>query len=374
MIIDPHVHLRDWEQKAKETMLHGMESALLCGVGALFDMPNCAPSLTDEKAIRRRLEDGQLAAKKLSEATGSEPMFYGIYGGLTCEERQVRELVRLHHELFPAMVGMKLFAGRSTGNLAVLAREDQRRIWRLLAEEHYRGVVAVHCEKEDFFLEEMWNPEIAASHSLARPEKAETESVKDQLSFARESGFPGNLHICHISSRGALEEVRRAKAEAAAGRLGFTVSCGATHHHLLLDTSLIPDGPEGLLFKVNPPIRGKAGRRELLSALFDGTVDWIESDHAPHQEDDKYRHYASGIPSLTAWPCLLARLRFMKMPESQLRALVCGRVLEVFGLDPSLVPDLPFPSGDSGLHRDLISRYPANCWSALDLLPPDDTE
>ncbi len=55
------------------------------------------------------------------------------------------------------------------------------------------------------------------------------------------------------------------------GKHPFGISCGATPHHLLLDSFMIPDGPEGLLLKVNPPLRGRKSRQSLLAALIDGT-------------------------------------------------------------------------------------------------------
>ncbi|NBK22430.1 MAG: dihydroorotase, partial [Spirochaetia bacterium] len=56
-MIDMHVHLRDWAQRDKETLAHGMGVALLCGVDELFDMPNTSPPLTEREAILKRLED-----------------------------------------------------------------------------------------------------------------------------------------------------------------------------------------------------------------------------------------------------------------------------------------------------------------------------
>ncbi len=361
-MIDPHVHLRDWDEKGKETLYHGMETALLCGLGALFDMPNCSPPLTGEAAVLRRLEDARAAAGRLSADRGGAPApFYALYGGLTAEESQIREMVGLHGRLFPSVAGLKLFAGRSTGALAVTGTGEQQRVWEILAESGYTGVVAVHCEKEELFRPELWDPDIPASHSLTRPEEAEHASAADQIAFAAAAGFRGTLHICHISASGTLELVRSFREEK--GKYSFSLSCGATPHHLLLDCSMIPDGPEGQLLKVNPPLRGRKSRQALLAALFDGTVDWIESDHAPHTHRDKTSGCASGIPSLTAWPLLLSRLRFMGMSEEMLRRLTGERVLEVFGIDPEAIGQT---AGREANASGIMDRYPANGWHILD--------
>ena len=70
MMIDPHVDLRDWNQRAKETLLHGFTVAWQCGISALFEMPNTDPALTTEALLRRRIADGDSAVAMLREQTG----------------------------------------------------------------------------------------------------------------------------------------------------------------------------------------------------------------------------------------------------------------------------------------------------------------
>ena len=54
-MIDPHVHLRDWNESYKETILHGLETAWECGIDVLFDMPNTSPALTGRESVLRRI-------------------------------------------------------------------------------------------------------------------------------------------------------------------------------------------------------------------------------------------------------------------------------------------------------------------------------
>ena len=358
MIIDPHVHLRDWEQSDKETILHGLETARLCGVGAVFDMPNTMPTLTDGEAVMRRLDDAQAAAEELQRRMAGPAPFYALYAGLTSDPKQIEEVVGLHERFAPKIAGLKLFAGRSTGDLAIVETERQRVVWRTLAQLGYGGVVAVHGEKEGLFSPGRFNPEKPASHSCARPEEAEEASVGDQLRFAEEAGFEGNLHVCHVSTPGALEKIRRAKDRINS----FSLTCGATPHHLLLNVTRIPEGPEGLLFKVNPPLRSPESRSVLFQALIEGTVDWIESDHAPHTPADKYENFASGIPSLCAWPLLLKKIAETGVSRSRMARITAGAVLEVFGIGSERIPD--YRAGELADTRDaaLCSRYDANCW------------
>jgi dihydroorotase len=321
-------------------------------------MPNTVPTLTRKEAVERRLGDAQAAAEELERSAGGRAPFYAIYAGLTADPEQIEEMAGLYARLAPRVAGFKLFAGRSTGDLAVIEPEKQRSIWHRLAQLGYRGVVAVHCEKEERFHPERWNPERPASHSEARPEEAEEASVKDQIRFAEEAGFEGNLHICHVSTPGALEEIRRTRER----RPPFSLSCGATPHHLLLDVTRIPEGPEGLLYKVNPPLRSPGSRSVIFQALIEGTIDWIESDHAPHLPADKYESRASGIPSLCAWPLILGKLSEAGLSRRRLERITAGAVLEVFEIEQERIPDYRSEELAETGDTALCSRYEANCW------------
>ena len=75
-MIDPHVHLRDWSQKAKETLRHGLSVAWRAGLDGVFEMPNTDPPLTTREAILRRIDDADAALASLRI-----PLFHGLYAG-----------------------------------------------------------------------------------------------------------------------------------------------------------------------------------------------------------------------------------------------------------------------------------------------------
>jgi dihydroorotase len=328
-MIDVHVHLRDGIQSEKETLEHGMRIGASCGISAFFDMPNTIPPLTSEAAIRARLEAGRRAAATVANAVGNE-IFYGIYGGVTADTAQIGDMVSLHAELFPAVVGLKMFAGHSTGNMGLTTMELQGSIYESLTRLGYAGVLAVHCEKESEMHPDLWEPTRPESHLLVRGPEAEIASVADQIAFVRKSGFAGTLHIAHISTAGAVALVRNARAE------GLRITCGATAHHALLDASVA--GTPGHLCKMNPPLRSASDRDAVFEALCDGSIDWIESDHAPHTLVDKHAG-ASGIPGFAGTVLLIGRLRSVGVPQRHLEHLCGLRACQVFGLDlPVRVP------------------------------------
>lgn len=130
-MIDPHVHCRDWGQSYKETIEHALLVAEKIGLSGIFDMPNTSPPINSGKLIEQRLAD---AAKIKSS------VFYGIYAGLTPDKNQIKEVVKSWRELFPKVLGLKMFAGHSVGNLGIIKEEEQKLVYQTLAKEGYERI------------------------------------------------------------------------------------------------------------------------------------------------------------------------------------------------------------------------------------------
>ncbi len=323
-MIDAHVHLRSWGQSEKETLLHGMSAALYSGVDELFDMPNTLPPLTDRASIEKRIADAKRCGL---------PVRYHLFAGVTGDSSQIEEVVALIREYPQDVIGLKMFAGHSTGNMGLIEGETQRKVYRTLAALGYEGVVALHCEKESLLRAELEDPSDYSTHSLARPVEAEVASVQDQIRYSEEEGFAGHLHICHLSSVSSLVLVEEAK------KRGRRISCAATPHHLLLNSS---DASDHMLYaKMNPPLRSESEREALFRALLAGRIDWIETDHAPHTLADK-EGGASGIPGFSGLLLLIKRLYEVECPLPLMQSLLGGRVQEVFSLHkrPVCIPPL----------------------------------
>ncbi len=298
-MIDPHVHLRDWAQAEKETLHHGLSVAYRAGLDAVFEMPNTDPPLVTRDAILRRIDDADAARARLGIR-----IFHGLYAGLTAVPRQIEEAVRAWKELFPRVVGLKLYAGHSTGKMGIVDPREQALVYRTLAALGFTGVLAVHCEKEDLLRPSEWDPARPVSHARARPPAAEVASVHDQKTFARAAHFRGTLHVCHISTPWALDLLRGRHEEGAVEEPpGYRVTCGLTPHHALLDANMMESG-EGLLLKVNPPLRPLPFPAAMLQRLREGDIDWIETDHAPHTRRDKVEGFASGFPGVSVLPAV----------------------------------------------------------------------
>ena len=279
-MIDPHVHCRDGKQAYKETIKHIFEIAEKQGVEKIFDMPNTNPPILHERDIQERL---RFVPENRKEN-------YFLYIGATASRKQLEETVKCYDK-YKEVVGIKLYAGKSVGNLAVTSIEDQRNVYNVLSSMSYKGVIAVHCEKEDYLKPKLWNPSSHFTHYYARPKEAEIESVKDQIKFAKEARFDGILHIVHVSCPESVEIVDKARKE-------IKITCGVTPHHILWNNEIL-NRPDGLLYKMNPPLRDKEDVVKLRQYLKKGKIDWIETDHAPHAIGEKlFSPYLSGYPSL----------------------------------------------------------------------------
>ncbi|MBW6457953.1 MAG: dihydroorotase, partial [FCB group bacterium] len=140
-MIDPHVHLRDGKERHKETIEHGLRVAQKLGLSGVFDMPNTDPPILRRADVLGRLD--------LAKKAGGD-VFYGLYCGLTADPEQVREAVACVRDL-KEVVGLKLYAGSSTGDLSVPDTASRETIFQTLTNCDYRGVLAVHCEEESDF-------------------------------------------------------------------------------------------------------------------------------------------------------------------------------------------------------------------------------
>ena len=338
-MIDPHVHLRDWVQKEKESVAHGLEVAKKAGITRVFDMPNTNPPLIDRETILERLALGTGEARRLK-------MSYSVYAGLTKDPEQIRKMVLLHSELFPLVIGLKMFLSHSTGNMGITDYDEQRMVIRTLREEGFHGVLAVHAEKESLNNMSLENLDDYSSHSLARPRESEIESVRDIIRLVKEEKFQGHLHICHISTSDAVIEVQKAKEE------GLSISMGATPHHALLSTEDAKDKSRGL--KMNPPLRSKDDMAFIYDALKNGIIDNVESDHAPHTLEDKEKG-ASGIPCFSGMLLLYHKLKQDGLDRERLLDLFGRNVIKIYGLRDE---DVKLPDDSESLFNRLSDSYP----------------
>jgi len=332
MYIDSHVHARDWEEKHKETIAHALRVAEDSGLAGIFIEPNTKRPITTLRRVEDTIFEINLARSKV---------FAGILVGLTADRAQVEEAARIAQITFPyrvesvpdwAVVGLKAYLGESVGNLAVVEYEKQEAIYSWLAEFGYEGVVQNHCEKKSLIRPDLFDPKNPVSHSLARPEESEVESVRDLIRILEKTGFArlgekGRVQVEHVSVPESLRLIREARAR-------FNIGAAVTPHHLLIDTDYIErEGHRGILYKVNPPIRSSQTRRELLKEFLAGRIEILSTDHAPHTLHEKRSDYMSGIPNLASWDIFIPLLINAGATYGLLDLVARDNVNRIYGTD-----------------------------------------
>ena len=139
-------------------------------------------------------------------------------------------------------------------------------------------------------------------------------------------------HVAHVSTREAVEVIRRAKAR------GARVTCDTAPHYVALTETDV--GDYRTFAKVSPPGRGEMDRRAIVEGLADGTIDAIASDHSPHDADSKRVPFAAaafGVIGLeTLLPLTLGLVHKGQVPlMTALKALTC-RPAEILRLPDGL--------------------------------------
>ena len=159
-------------------------------------------------------------------------------------------------------------------------RLDDRRLFdamRVMGERG--GMLQVHCE-DPVLIDAAVQAALARGetaprfHAITRSPEAEAVATHRAMEFARATGAP--VHVVHLSSAAALEEVRRAKAA------GFRAHAETCPHYLVLDESRyeLPD-EECVRSVISPPLRSRADVEALWAGVADGTLDLVATDHVP---------------------------------------------------------------------------------------------
>jgi dihydroorotase len=302
--IDLHAHLREPGNEDAETVATGLAAAAHGGFTTVCAMPNTTPALD---------EPGVLAAIRGAATSAGSPMELLAYGAVSAG--RAGETLAALGELADAGV-----IGFSDDGVPIRSAALVR---NALAYAGALGLPIVdHAEDLAQTEGAEANDGLVSTVLGLRgwPAAAEETAVARDLAILADvhRDVPGaRLHLTHLSTAGAVELVRRAKAA------GLPVTCDVTPHHLTLtdewiagarrfawDAGLdadpwrdgaISDAPYASSLRVNPPLRSPADALACLAALRDGTADAIATDHAPHTEVDKMVEFglaANGISGI----------------------------------------------------------------------------
>lgn len=258
--IDVHVHMRDFEEKHKETIESGTLAALHGGICLVVDQPNTKPVVDSADEYFKRMKRAEKSAYvdytlNLALTRSNWDKVDGI----------VKEIEKRYY--LPAI-----------GEVFLQHSDDELQVdYGIMARVWKGKKITVHAE----------DPEFVSSGSpnfRYRLREAEVVAVKKVVNL-------GSFHFCHISTRDAVEAIHRSSST-------FEV----TPHHLLM--SIDDYARLGERINVNPPLREREESKWLLRNFH--LADVLASDHAPHTVDEKLSG-ASGFPGVeTMYPLFVA--------------------------------------------------------------------
>ena len=284
-LIDAHVHINDPGRTEWEGFETATRAAAAGGFTCVLDMPlNCVPATTSVAALEA----------KRAAAKGRCWVDWAAWGGVvTDNQRNISKLAGA------GVRGFKCFLVHpGIDEFTMVTEEQLREALPYVAETGLP--LLVHAELPDSIDAATKVLEAAdwteyPTYLRSRPEESELSAIKLLISLCREYKF--RLHIVHLSASQALPALRAARLE------GLPVSVETSPHYLHFQAEAISRG--ATQFKCAPPIRGAENRKQLWSALKDGTLDLVATDHSPCPPEMKrfaegnFQTAWGGIPSLS---------------------------------------------------------------------------
>ncbi|MBU3131279.1 dihydroorotase [Clostridium gasigenes] len=152
---------------------------------------------------------------------------------------------------------------------------------------------------------------------------AENMMTLRDIALAKETG--ARLHMCHVSTKEAIEYITEAKKEYE------NITCEVTPHHIYLTT-------KESNYRVNPPIREREDVDSVIKAIKLGFVDCIGTDHAPHTEEDKKKGSPGMVGLETAFPiCYTALVKSGVINLNKLSEIMSKKTAEILGMNKGTI-------------------------------------
>jgi len=315
--IDIHVHLREPGSTQKEDFLTGSKAAIAGGFTLVIDMPNNPVPTFSIEALEEKIT---LSKKAVCDI--------GFHFGTNGKNLDQFKNAYSH----PRVFGLKVYLNHTTGDFLI---DNPKILENIFSAWRSEKPILVH---------------------------AEGKKVKECIILAKK--YNRHLHICHISQKEEVEMVRIAKKEK------IKITTGITPHHLfLIDKDLETLGP----FAMMKPVLGtKKNQDALWQGVLDGTIDLVESDHAPHTKDEKSAQKpAFGVPGLeTTLGLLFKAAHDKKITEKDIIRLLFDNPKKIFNIPDQkntyieLDPNKPYIIGADG-YQTKCNWSPFDGWKAF---------
>ena len=322
--IDLHCHLRDPGQTEKETIETGCMAAAKGGFTSIFAMPNTKP-----------VSDGAGCVSYTLDKAAASSRVHVYQTGAVTKGQEGKEAADYDAMVTEGMITMSedgkslMDSGLMRYALEYCAKNDI--------------LMCSHCEDINLVEGGVMN---ADENSQRLGLKGITNAVEDVITYrdielAKETG--AKLHLCHVSTKGAVEMIRRAKSE------GVRLTAEVTPHHFSLCSDDIPGDDAN--FKMNPPLRSKEDLEALREGLRSGIIDAIATDHAPHTAKEKQGSFNDAPFGITGFETA-ACLAWTKLVEPGIiSALDMARLMS---FNPARIAGIPGGTLDVGQDADVV--------------------
>ena len=273
--VDLHTHLRQPGFEASETVLTGSKSAAAGGYTAVLAMANTMPVADSAGVVEQIHQLGIDAGYVEVQPIGA------VTKGLAGEE-----LAALG-SMANSRAKVRVFS--DDGNCVHDPLIMQRALEFV---KGFDGVIAQHAQEPRLTQGAQMNDGALATELGLKgwPSVAEESIIARDALLAEQTG--ARLHICHLTTAGAVDVVRWAK------KRGIQITAEVTPHHLMLTEELVRGYDP--VYKVNPPLRTKEDTLALRAAVLDGTIDILGTDHAPHSVEKKDCEWESAAFGMVA--------------------------------------------------------------------------
>lgn len=311
-LVDIHTHLREPGFEDAETILTASQAAVAGGFTAICAMPNTNP-VADKAVVTDYV-------RKMGQTIGLlevQPI------GAVTKNLAGQQLAEIG-EMANSPSKVKIF---SDDGQCVFDPVVMRRALEYAAD---LGVVIAQHAQEPIMTtkstahEGEWAMKLGL---IGWPRVAEESIIARDIMLARDYG--GRLHICHVSTAGSVELIRRAKED------GINVTAEVTPHHLFFTHEFLQQYDP--MYKVNPPLREESDVEALRQGLLEGVIDCVATDHAPHTMQSKATDFAAAKPGMLGLQSALAVVASVfvdtgKMTWRQLASILSEKPAQIAGL------------------------------------------
>ncbi len=262
-LVDSHVHINEPGRTEWEGFETATQAAAAGGVTTLVDMPlNCVPETINVPALESKRDAAQAKAWVDWAAWGGV-----VHGNADSLPSLVRAGVP-GFKCFLIHSGIDGFACVDETDLRAALKKLRGTGLPLLAHAEVAGPVGAATQALDRMSAD-WHK--YSTYLRSRPDDAEIEAIALLIRLAEEFQTP--IHIVHLSSAQALPLLRDARER------GVPVTVETCAHYLWFEAATIPDG--ATQYKCAPPIRDARNREALWSALNEGLIEMVTTDHSP---------------------------------------------------------------------------------------------